>query len=495
MLLPARAVTAQDGNGRAQWEKPINISRSPDKASSDPFVLADPSGQVHLFWAEKTTDDAALVPNTIMYAVWNGISWSEPIDIFFQPLGYTIHTLVPQGILDKQGNIHLVWMAESNFPNYELYYSSAPASEAGIARSWKTPPDALASDLTGTNYSIDIEQDGEGRIHIVYARVRQGQTPPEPRAVSYLRSDDHGTTWTKPIDLFTIPDLERGASNTRILTEDPDKVYVTWTEWDLTGNGQLLYFVRSLDGGDSWDDPVLLARRVGNDYERDWGNLVLLGENHVASVWEGGFRAYRQAMYSEDAGATWSKPIDILPGLIGENGFALFAEDSLDRTHLFVAQRIREGNPQNLVGGLGLWHSIWDGGSSQWTRPVLSGGQYDMVNPSVAVINGNEVVAAWTSNTHHEIMVMNGELLDTPQSEPQLWPAPTAVKTPTPTPTPLPVSGEPESNNAQTAVTFNGSPPTTTTSPGTSLWMGLIPTLLIIVLVGFVQWYRQSRIT
>ena len=35
------------------WSSPQNVSNTPDFTSTDPFLLADPAGYAHLFWAER----------------------------------------------------------------------------------------------------------------------------------------------------------------------------------------------------------------------------------------------------------------------------------------------------------------------------------------------------------------------------------------------------------------------------------------------------------
>ena len=214
--------------------------------------------------------------------------------------------------------------------------------------------------LTGTKYSIHIAFSPSNIAY--YLRVCPSwRNSSRERAVSYIRSTDGGISWTEPVDIMTIPFLDWGASDTRLLVESPDKVYASWTIWDKTGNGKYVYFARSLDNDLTWDDPVQLAERIDPEYERDWNNMALLGPGKIVAMWEGGYRAYRYAMYSDDSGVTWSQPIDTFPFLIGENGLVEFARDSLDRLHLFISQRIREGN--EIRGQyIGLWHSIWEGG-------------------------------------------------------------------------------------------------------------------------------------
>ena len=193
-----------------RWSSSQNISNSPGFTSTDPFLLADPSGFVHLFWAEKvvnTTDQA----DTLMYTRWDGRQWTIPVDIFFAPpQEFTLVIAFPHAVIDENGRIHLIWLGEPSAPNYAIYYSSAPALAALSSHTWE-PRATLANDLTGTNYSIHIAYTPPTTLHVLYARVATGDQPREERAVTYMRSTDLGVNWSEPIDIYTIPFLDWGA--------------------------------------------------------------------------------------------------------------------------------------------------------------------------------------------------------------------------------------------------------------------------------------------
>ena len=57
-------VRAQEGG--IIWEEPFNISRTATSTSTDPFLLADPAGIVHLFWAEKASNQQSNNPDALL---------------------------------------------------------------------------------------------------------------------------------------------------------------------------------------------------------------------------------------------------------------------------------------------------------------------------------------------------------------------------------------------------------------------------------------------
>ncbi len=440
-------------------------------------------------------------PNSVMYTVWDGSQWKQPIDIFGASLadGNPI-VAYPHAILDDRGNIHLIWLQQPNDPDYAVYYSTAPASQAGSAKAW-TKPVILADDLTGSKYSIHIAYTPPQTLHIAYARVAGGESPTEQRAVSYIRSTDGGSSWSKPVDVFTAPSLDTGASDTRLLVLPPDKVFLTWTLWDQSGNGQAIYFTRSLDNGLTWTRPIRLAVRQGLEYERDWNNLVWLGGNTIGALYEGGWRAYRYATYSSDFGTTWSEPIDIFPWLIGDNGYIEFARDGSDTVHLFVAQRIREGNLQR-GDYFGLWHSVWTNGE-RWQEPILvtrdENAVKGMTNPKVAIINGNQIVTAWYGSNIYEIWVQTGvienakAIIPVPWSIPVTTPTNTSPNGLTPSETPAPTATSPVGGTVtqnQPPVLFTQKP--LSISQSTIILLGIVPALVIILTFIVIQ-QRRTR--
>ncbi len=488
LVIPAITWAKQPTNTDT-WNQPFNISRSPDSTSTDPFLLADPAGKVHLFWSEKLSNFPGNQPDTIMYTSWDGELWTAPIETFINPPDLLPSLHYPEAVMDNEGMIHLIWTNE-NAIGASIFYSKVHSNLAGTPSAWSAPVE-ISPDAEGTNYSLAIAYSPPSTIYIIFAKGLPVQGSTLQRAVTYHRSLDGGATWEEPVDIATVADLKHGASNTRLLVEPPNRIYASWSEWNEDGNGQGIHFTRSLDGGDNWETSKMITETRPGEYERDWNNLALLGEGQLVSIWEGGFRAYRHAMYSSDGGVTWTDPIDTFPWLIGENGFVKYATDSLGQLHLFIAQRVREGNTDRDVGGVGLWHSIWEGGTT-WRDPVLIGGVNDMVNPAAVIVNGNEVVAAWYASSVIEIMVMTGQLGDTPPTEPQPWPDPGSSAEPTATPIDATSITPVVEVTAEPGIPLNPNPPQGSDNPGSVIFLGIVPAVLILGAFLVIRQFRQG---
>jgi hypothetical protein len=483
ILLHGELVQAQTIGG--QWKPPLNLSRTRTN-SVEPFALADKSGIFHLFWSEDVggrPNDMNSVGNTLMYATWDGDRWSTPIDVLLPP--YHGPAFQPNAVIDDRSIMHVIWLGDS--PT-RVYYSFAPADQAGSAGAWSDPI-TLATDPTATEFSIALAYESPRTLHVIYARVPTGYSPPELRAVAYVRSTDGGATWSDPIDLYTVSDPDRGVSNTRLLVAGPGKVLASWTEWDTTGNGQAIYLARTLNNEYTWEEPRAMALKKLDDYEVDWLRISALDESHLVATFEGGEGAYRYSMFSNDGGATWSTPSRILIDLVGENGFAETALDSIGRLHLFVAQRGSGEQISHLT--IGLWHTVWDG--KTWSEPELIGGVNPMVNPKVAIAGGNRFVAVWYSSQVGEIMVLTGEIENTPVVEPQPLPKFAAKPTVTLQPTVTPASAARGPSRPAVSVASTAPPVGGRSNAGSAILVGVVPALLVVAIVILVQALRHRE--
>jgi hypothetical protein len=478
-------------SGRIETKPLLNLSNTPT-TSTEPLLVGAPTGHVLLFWSEDVdglTSRFTGNGNTLMCSLWDGEIWSTPQDIILSPLGGFL--LQTRAVIDEEHRIHLVWMGDNPA---RLYYSMANASEACLsARAW-TQPVVLEADLTGTIASIDIAYQPPQTLHVVYARVAKEGLAEEPRAVSYIRSEDSGLTWSSFTDLFLSNDPERGASATTIVVVGPQTLFATWSEWDGTGNSQGAYVARSPNGGQTWESPYPLALRAPDEYDQDWATIVQLPDgDRLAAIWEGGVRAFRQARYSDDGGVTWGPQQQILTDLIGENGYTRFAYDSAGRLHMFLTQR------GSFLGPIpsdtqGLWQSVWEGNG--WSYPRLLGGINPNIDPTAVIAQGNQFVSAWyDTQPGSDIMVLTGEVSNAPSLPLQPWPTSLPSPTPTLTRTPTRALVATPEPTVQPQTWVGASPPARSrrSSPAVLLIVTILPALsLIATMVGW-QWRRIQQ--
>lgn len=179
------------------------------------------------------------------------------------------------------------------------------------------------------------------------------------------KSSDSGRSFAAPSKIADVPKMLAGrhrgpriaiTGNTMIVTAIP--------------SGSDLFYWRSTDGGRTWSKPGIIndkstAAREGLDA------IAADAHGHVAAVWlddrlPGGKRLW--GAFSEDAGATWSKNIQLYDGTIcecchpsllalGDDEFAVMWRNKLEGSRDLYVMRLRNGRPAGPAEkqGTGTW--------------------------------------------------------------------------------------------------------------------------------------------
>ncbi len=477
-LLPLALQAQLASNG---WSIRQRIPGSHDQAGT-PVILADSSGTVHAFLSQPLEGSTQ---RAVFYSNWRlDAGWSFPVDVLLPQEGPAI---AANGVvLDEQGIFHLVFSSGNN-----LYYTSAPALRANRAPAWTSPV------LIGTDVFLEIAAltgDGRGNLVLLYGGQADG------RGVYGLRSTDGGATWSTPELIFLTLDPTQFAYGMQI-TMDPDgNVYGVWAVNNPNGAGQAAYFTSLPAGQETWTDPFLLSE-VGQVDGRLEGNIGRIGWPSIAAI-DGRLMVIymvcdpceRRVRVSDDGGRNWSGASEPYNSR-GEYGWADFAVDSSNRTHMLIGDR---GN------GLTLWHAVWLDNSWQNMEAIapvteastfVSGPlTYHPWFPRLAMVQGSILLAVWTTD---EGAANNGawfayKFLETP----------TLAAVPLPTPPPeriaqsvtavveetAPPAAEPTSAGTAAEPAIDPTPPEAE-NPYIPLIAGIIPVaLLILVVVGRQYW-------
>lgn len=193
-----------------------------------------------------------------------------------------------------------------------------------------TPCAAVASSARaalGTTAALDPQ----GGLWIAYAQAPQGEAGQSAQAVHDVlvrRWDEAGGHWQDPIRVTSKPEpVSADGENRPKLAFGPEgEMYVSWTtptSERFTGD---IRFARSLDGGASWSEPVVLHRdrqQIAHRFE----SIIVDGDGRLWVTWidkrdlqqaeraaaqaQGGAGASNYAgaaiyyAWSEDRGASW----------------------------------------------------------------------------------------------------------------------------------------------------------------------------------------------
>ena len=463
-----------------QWSEPVNLSNSPT-GSVHPAIVADAYGHVHVFWGEdmngapmETDEILESAANTIMYRRWDGASWSEPVDVL-AVAGEDVAEFIAVTV-DPSGRIHATWKGQSN-----IYYSSAPAWEAGNVHAW-TKPIAIATDNAASMRESSIAASPSGDIHVIYAT--RGTTQGTSAEVYHVSLGEGGTIRSAPRMISApLTPLERGYANLRLVSDAAGRLHAVWQSFQRQGFGQGVYYSRSLDGGSSWSAPNLLRYREGRDVFVEWPYLTVGANSDLHLVYASGSSVGRAYRISRDGGETWSEPGSIVQELEGINGYVMPVLDGADQVHLIANMRTREGQ----VVGIYYARSTDDGFSTSTPIAVEAPYAPSAHYTAAAVRLGDEIHVVWNSIAGSEIWhtrgkvqgVMASPALTIPTPVPKaslaLLPTATAVEAAA-TSAPIPVAAHLPGVQRATASTMQ------------SLLISLLPAVLLVL--GTILWAR-----
>ncbi|GBR77342.1 hypothetical protein RDn1_001, partial [Candidatus Termititenax dinenymphae] len=153
-----------------------------------------------------------------------------------------------------------------------------------------------------------------GRLHLVYTDLKDARS--KQTGVYYLRSMDGGLSWDKPVPLSG----DKIADDAQILTDAAGRLYVFYS----AGGG--IYMIESGDAGARWSEPYLVSGR----YLRSRSpSAVITGAGDIQLVWDDAgmimFRSY------DGKARSWNTIIDISneacasPLLVNYNNRLLYA--------------------------------------------------------------------------------------------------------------------------------------------------------------------------
>ena len=296
-------------DGGETWNGPILMppAEEEDFFQSDPALAAGPSGAFYLAYLSvgpRFSDNVRLFFSdslVVARSLDGGVSWEivlelDPFYIDFQELS-SRGIFVSSVLLDKEyiaagpgpsGDIVVVSYTEfasgfdSNVGSYFTRIRIMAVISLDGGETWKGPvqvsdevyiyegPGEVSAErvLQGSNPAVAPD----GTIYIAYYDSGDDGWLTGTARIVVVKSVDGGDTWSEPVeaavieeemDYFSPARFRAWASMFPIIDVGPDgTVYIVYGSADPeTGDPGDIYLVYSMDGGDTWSEPI----RINND--------------------------------------------------------------------------------------------------------------------------------------------------------------------------------------------------------------------------------------
>ncbi len=272
------------------WSLPTILSTS----SGDRFaegLVADQNGFVHMVWSQNGSGAAGGGNSALMYARWDGRTWTTPLMVFGGP-GRNVN---PPS-MDISNN--MLYVVFANPATGDISFTSVSTNQATSQAAW-TPPAVLPAPRHAAD-SPQIHVTSDGSLYVVYSEPIN-----ESRGIYITHSTDGGVTWSNPSVVFDAVKANWPVVDYPQLTfTDSQHLYLLFTQYALPGRNTPVgvYYTNSNDGGVTWSDPQQVTNQPTY-----WSDIRGVGASTVHVVWQelnnGAYTVWHNT--TTDNGQTW----------------------------------------------------------------------------------------------------------------------------------------------------------------------------------------------
>jgi len=281
------------------------VNLSRSGAAESPVLVLGPERQTQVFWWDRFDGLATA------YMLDRG--WSDPT---IAPIrmrevsGTGASARVVTSTLSAMP--YIVGVGESalalwlDAPNVDTGLRPLLYSRLSLGTAEWTAPEVLAESAT----AWEMVEDSQGDVHLVYCQTQQLEA--FPAGIYYVRSIDGGITWSEPVALYTSLYARLWTANKVHLSIIADASGDLLVGWD-DPRQELAFYVFSTDGGIAWSEPAAVQ---DGDIVGLHPRFIVLpalsssgGRSELVMIWEqagGASTCVLQQQRSEDGGKTWS---------------------------------------------------------------------------------------------------------------------------------------------------------------------------------------------
>ena len=250
----------------------------------------------------------------LFHMVKDESGWSRPLPVLNSPDGNLWQRSIT---LDMLRNRFLVTWIDSQ--STKPYFSQVDVAAADFSTDWADPLPLPTID--SLNEWPQVSVDDAGNFLVVY-------TVPvnENRGVYLTRSEDGGDTWQDPVQLFDGVTANWPVVGQPALSISDDGIFNLLLKRPsslLDGNNNDLFYLRSEDAGQTWTEPVQVNEQLSN-----WAQLVAANPDtlHVVYQEQVNGRVTTRHTYSTDKGVSWTPPAPVTDFEVGSVPAALVSD-------------------------------------------------------------------------------------------------------------------------------------------------------------------------
>ncbi len=382
-----------------------------------PAIAGGLDGRLHAVWAAATEDGGTVLMTTSQ----DGSLWAPSVQALLSATQRVENfSLVVSG---EWG--HLIWC---DGEEGSVYYSRGSIRPESTTIAWDEVHRLPAPAQTGgIMLAPQMTVDLSGRLHVAYVVPLD-----EGRGVYYTRSDDRGTTWSDPLQVFdAVEEGWRRLGQTALAVDADGSLYVAWVRQSLLQGAPEGVYLASSPDGLTWSVAQPIAEGAAEE-----PLLGIAQHEQVHVAWHDVKTDAWQYAWSRDAGQSWSPPGDV-PGMAATAGSLSLTYDRAGALHLLGVV----GSPS---GEKSLRYVAWSADRGEWS--VASDLRLDALDGDVLGVVGTVAAELGRLDVLIGLLDATGEGTATEQiwqtslalspSEPLVALPPTAVPRPTATAAP-----------------------------------------------------------
>ena len=295
----------------------------------------------------------------ILYSlsVDSGVSWAAPAPLNTNAASDSSFDSLPQLTTDGKGVWIAVWISNNELDeglgiDDDILF--ARSTDNGTTWSDPLPLNTNAVGFGGADLSPQLTTDGAGNWLAVWdsKETLEGAIGNDFDILFAISTDD-GASWTAPEPLNTNAAVDSGDDAWPQLTTDSSGNWVAvWASDDdldgTIGRDRDILFAQSTDNGASWTAPKPLNTNAASDDGFDLGpELTTDGKGNWMAIWSSG----------EDLGGSIGPDIDILFSRSADNGI-IWADPLLLNTNA-ASDSGDDSFPQLTSDAVGNWVAVW----------------------------------------------------------------------------------------------------------------------------------------